>query len=32
MLRPNRSKKNPPIEISNKDSISTFSFPSPSSN
>jgi hypothetical protein len=30
MLRPNRSKKKPPIEISNKDSISTFSPPSPS--
>ena len=30
MLRPNRSKKKPPIEISNKDSISTFSLPSPS--
>ncbi len=29
MLRPNRSKKKP-IEISNKDSISTFSPPSPS--
>ena len=30
MLRPNRSKKKPPIEISNKDSTSTFSPPSPS--
>ena len=30
MPRPNRSKKKPPIEISNKDSISTFSPPSPS--
>jgi len=30
MLRPNRSKKKPPIEISDKDSISTFSPPSPS--
>ena len=36
MLRPNRLKKKPliekpPIEISDKDSISTFSPPSPSS-
>jgi hypothetical protein len=31
MLRPNRSKKKPPIEISDEDSISTFSPPSPSS-
>ena len=31
MPRPNRSKKKPPIEISDKDSISTFSPPSPSS-
>jgi len=35
MLRPNRSKKKPPIEkppieISNEDSTSTFSPPSPS--
>ena len=30
MLGPNRSKKKPPIEISNKDSTSTFSPPSPS--
>jgi len=30
MPRPNRSKKKPPIEISDKDSISTFSPPSPS--
>ena len=30
MLRPNRLKKKPPIEISDKDSISTFSPPSPS--
>ena len=30
MLRPNRSKKKPPIEISDKDSTSTFSPPSPS--
>jgi hypothetical protein len=30
MLRPNRSKKKPPIEISDEDSISTFSPPSPS--
>ena len=30
MLRPNRSKKKPLLEISNKDSISTFSPPSPS--
>ena len=30
MLRPNRLKKKPPIEISNKDSTSTFSPPSPS--
>jgi hypothetical protein len=31
MLRPNRSRKKPPIEISDKDSTSTFSPPSPSS-
>ena len=31
MPRPNRSKKKPPIEISNEDSTSTFSPPSPSS-
>ena len=31
MLRPNRSKKKPPIEISDEDSTSTFSPPSPSS-
>src|ERR1700722_17387051 len=30
MLRPNRSKKKPPIEISDEDSTSTFSPPSPS--
>ena len=32
MLRPNRSKKKPPIEISDEESTSTFSspFPSPS--
>ena len=30
MLSPNRSKKKPPIEISNEDSTSTFSPPSPS--
>ena len=30
MLRPNRSKKKLPIEISNEESISTFSPPSPS--
>ena len=30
MLRPNRSKKKPPIEISDEESISTFSPPSPS--
>ena len=30
MLRPNRSKKKPSIEISNKESTSTFSPPSPS--
>jgi hypothetical protein len=30
MPRPNRSKKNPPIEISDKDSTSTFSPSSPS--
>jgi len=30
MPRPNRSKKNPPIEISDEDSTSTFSPPSPS--
>ena len=30
MLRPNRSRKKPPIEISNEDSTSTFSPPSPS--
>ena len=30
MPRPNRSKKKPPIEISNEDSTSTFSPPSPS--
>ena len=30
MLRPNRSKKKPPIEISNKESTSTFSPSSPS--
>ena len=30
MLRPNRSKKKPPIEISDKDSTSTFSPLSPS--
>ena len=30
MLRPNRSKKKPPIEISDEDSASTFSPPSPS--
>ena len=30
MLRPNRSIKKPPIEISNKESIFTFSPPSPS--
>ena len=31
MLRPKRSKKKPPIEISDEDSTSTFSPPSPSS-
>src|ERR1700734_3943222 len=31
MPRPNRSKKKPPIEISDEDSTSTFSPPSPSS-
>jgi hypothetical protein len=31
MPKPNRSKKKPPIEISDKDSISTFSPPSSSS-
>ena len=30
MPRPNRSKKKPPIEISDEDSTSTFSPPSPS--
>jgi hypothetical protein len=30
MLRPNRSKKKPPIEIGDEDSTSTFSPPSPS--
>ena len=30
MLRPNRLKKKPPIEISDEDSTSTFSPPSPS--
>jgi len=30
MPRPNRSKKNPPIEISDKGSASTYSPPSPS--
>ena len=30
MLRPNRSKKKPPIKISDEDSTSTFSPPSPS--
>ena len=30
MLRPKRSKKKPPIEISDEDSTSTFSPPSPS--
>ena len=30
MPRPNRSKKKPPIEISDEDSISTFSPPSSS--
>ena len=30
MLRPGRPKKKPPIEISDKDSTSTFSPPSPS--
>ena len=30
MPRPNRSKKKPPIEISDEESISTFSPPSPS--
>ena len=30
MLGPNRFKKKPPIEISNKESTSTFSPPSPS--
>ena len=30
MLRPNRSKKKPPIEISDEESTSTYSPPSPS--